>query len=907
MIRQHIEKGFVGILLVGIGNLGCAATPERKVSTLVRAPNKTAKVNSKDPSEIKVAPPQKAEPLESKLEVPAQPLSKFYPIANWAPGTNVRLFRIGKRPILLVGTYVYSLEQGKIHRESGMDRALTNRKGKPIFTTFEGTYPDRMFAAQRTQHNANNQQKSVFAIRKVSPQGATTWATFDSMVDAVYGFVPISNNEILVELGTEAYPEGKTHYQYVSRTKKRSTIKEAVENNEQGMWIRMRSGELVLVDSKRTKSGSQHGLMLTTWKTPTSTPTQRFTVHESSLFSGRYRLVEGADGSLFFDQASWYSGLGDAPSIEHLEGTIWKTLELDNSTEKLRKTRLDLAKRFQQGATSFLTTVEGRSMELGATSLAEDQQGGLWALAGEGSMLVYSQPSKNIVHLGKAIRTSVNKKAPKEQPPTKTEKNLPKSNAPSPAITTKTQSQKITWHTIVDLDEQSSTFPDEEMMIFPTEGRTFITIDKQILYIDGDALKSIPAMQKGVLDRPRAALEKKIQAFSQIGSLGGHFPNSVWLSTSDISNRVPDHNIYHWTETGWSLVAQTHNNGITQRFLPLTDPWVLMASNSRYSGGSESFLSLIHPTSGQPIPGGGLVGMNGQNLGFENYTLSPDRSLFAVSNGKVLGWDPQGKRLSIPTPTTEVHPTGMVASANNNLYLLAYFGKTLSSSQIPSAVKHLAHYDGTSWRSIPLPTSNVDKLLKGPDHSIWVSESNGGRTWEFTAPATWKPRKVPGSIAEVWQAQSGDVWALSDGGRQLWHSHPAPAGFQLSQALPEGLMERYGYGCPVFTIVLQDVPKSTAVDYPFTKQLKEVKTGLGKWGAQFLVMDATWGSKRYLLAQLSKNDVNYEPTVEQRVKDFVKKLRRKAPGKGTKLVCVEEPKRRMKVRTLNNPVVQKTP
>jgi hypothetical protein len=423
----------------------------------------------------------------------------------------------------------------------------------------------------------------------------------------------------------------------------------------------------------------------------------------------------------------------------------------------------------------------------------------------------------------------------------------PKPPAPSEPVAPPLRKRSAGLQIVLDLEKTPipTTYGESSVLLQPMRGRTFVTIGDVLFYVDGDALKSDPALQRGLSDLPRPGLEAV-----GLGAMGGHWPDAAWLEVSFRGARSFEASFRRWTGSSWDPGRVA--DGIVTQILPLADGWAVAVTRSAWSGSGSPlpWLSMVHPRHALPMRYLGRA---------DSVATLPDGTLFAASKGRVDRWGPDGKRAPMPVPVPandEETPTScsIVALSPKAVFVLETFDEQRAGAtgwkptkDRPEPAPELRRFDGERWFVERPPTPLPSRIFAGPRGTLWVAHAE--ELYERASDGAWTQLEVPARIDGVWIASDDDVWATS-GANRLLHTRPLPGGLDLAQIVPPSAPTLWSPPCTSLTALLDELPRTSPSDVDLRPQVDRIARELGNPARGFAFYDVTVAGRRHIAARM---------------------------------------------------------
>ncbi len=235
----------------------------------------------------------------------------------------------------------------------------------------------------------------------------------------------------------------------------------------------------------------------------------------------------------------------------------------------------------------------------------------------------------------------------------------------------------------------------------PMAGRTFVTIQDVLFYIDGDTLRSDPALQRGLSEEP-----SHVYLAVSLGAMGGHWPDAAWAQVAFRGERFFSSTFLRWGGDQW-VAAHTDGTGVATAVVPLAKAWslVILRSPWSYISTPGSPVALLHPRLGVPVR---------QLEPADSAATLPDGSLYTAVDGHVRLWGPDGSPRPLPSPsygTTNRTPvtSELVALSPSAVYLLNVLNEDSGQNHEP------ARDDRPEAAASPAPALRRPALVRRAD------------------------------------------------------------------------------------------------------------------------------------------------------------------------------------------------
>jgi hypothetical protein len=400
-------------------------------------------------------------------------------------------------------------------------------------------------------------------------------------------------------------------------------------------------------------------------------------------------------------------------------------------------------------------------------------------------------------------------------------------------------------------------FGDPSLSLVPMRGRTFVAIQDVLFYVEGDSLKTDPALQRGLSDLPRPRYMSL-----QLGAMGGHWPDAAWVQVNHFGERVYEAHFLRWNGSEWAD-ARASQDGLAVAIVPLAGAWSMVVSTSPFGWVREHdptrSLSLLHPRWPPGVAAQGRV---------DAAAALADGTVFTARGGHVERWSAEGTRAPFASPAPQGTAEAPVASqivafSPSSVFLLDVPNTERREGAPKPADARLLRFDGARWHDEPLPTPFPTKIFAGPQGALWLTHD--GELFERASDGTWTALDVPAPLEEVWAAPEGDVWAT--GGVKLMHTRPLPAGVDLAAIVPPGEPTQYSDACDTLTALLDELPRTAPKAHDFRAQIDALAPTIGKLAGQLAFYEVTVAGKRMLAAhrQAAVDDEAVDWTLTRKV------------------------------------------
>lgn len=813
------------------------------------------------------APVARARPAKPANVAPAAPIVEpteppppLFRFGTFPEDEHVQLFALRGTPLLRVGARIFSLRAHEAKREPGLEKVLFDAAGKPWWHVLAGAFPGDLYA-DRVVAGATERDWPGAEVVRVTEGGLRPFGRLERASGVVHRMTVVPDGRVLVtaQQGDDfpsdvvpGLPEDGTFLRPCTFY---------------GEPARFADGTVAVACGDR-RGGPDR---LLTFR-PDAAPT--------------LEEMPGIDGSSYSDLFVSPGGALHASS-RHQGGIYarrpsgWVALER-GAPGTLAATRDLHLERARPGAHAAVElTLHGRHLEVPASGFAHDPEGGVWALAESGLGLFHDRAPQRLVELAPS--------RPGAAPIT--------TDLPVPALAARTDPGAP----LVEVLDATRHLGDDggALRIHPLVGRTFVTIDDQILYVDGDALKSDPSLQRGLGDRSSGSWGREV-----FGAIGGRFPESAWLPVTQLGERGNGVSILHWTGSGWTDTLPAGEQGKADRVHPLANGWSILQSlqgGFAYRYGPGLYLSLLHDDVANKVVGAGLKGLADHGVPRAVATL-PDGTLFVAFADAVAAWSADGTPRPVAPLPPGTTPYGLAARSADAIHVMlhptrapapegASWSEELEAAraegEAPAQQQRLFRYDGRAWmpETLPAHTARMQQLLLGPHGSLWVTLAESPEVLVRSSSGAWSTMRAPAHLDTIWAGPAGDVWATS--GARLFHTRPLPRGFDLATVLPPRGIEQWGGYCGTVAVLVHDVPRTAPRDVSFDATIEVLRPSLGADAGKATYYEITTGGRRALLVQIvpgPESDDLDRAVVSANA--LLKLAEAKIPGAKPRLVCL---------------------
>jgi len=750
-------------------------------------------------------------------------------------------------PLLRVGNQLHLLRGHALTRLPDLERRLFDGTDKTWWTTLAGSAAGDLFADRTLPGPTPNDPPRVDIVR-VTDKGPVSLGPVQTKYPTVERITPLPDGRVLVRASTyEGGVDGEPIHTTEIVPAPTDPTEDLAHEEYYGMACRRRDGSVSIIG----RQGYDKPAVLVTWRGGDRSPTRK---PAPGLPDGSVDLFETDDGALGAASRSGQSFLLSGASFVRVPQGAAGT-----AAEALR-VRIERAR--PGGLVPVRLVVDGRNLQVVAGDVARDEEGGSWTLAETGLGLFHDLAPARVDTLG-----------PPEPADAPITSPLPPEAAASPGK----PDDKLA--PVLDLSRYLA--EDAVLALRPVIGRTFVVVDDQILYVDGDTLKSDPALQRGLGDRTRYSEHMG----ESIGALGGRFPEAAWLQITYRGERTQFVKRQRWEGTEWSDADLIEGGGFADAILPLAGPWALV-DQGFYPGmpRTERFLTLLDGNLRAELTQTGLVGIDPRNFSVRAVTALPDGTLFAGLADQVMAWKPDGTVLPLAPLPPGRSPFLIAALSADQIFVLTEPLVDAKPPQAPPSEDRLFHYDGRSWVHEKPPTGAkaIEKMYVGPRGSLWVTLAESAEVLVRAQDGTWSSFEAPGHLDAIWASPAGDVWAVA--GPKLLHTKPLPKGFDLAKVLPPRVIEQYGRACLSVTVLVHEVPKTAPTKIKFDDTIRLLAPSLGDLAPRAAYYELTSAGKRFLAMHLPSETPTDE--AERAGTALVSLATAKLPGAKPRFVCL---------------------
>jgi hypothetical protein len=450
-----------------------------------------------------------------------------------------------------------------------------------------------------------------------------------------------------------------------------------------------------------------------------------------------------------------------------------------------------------------------------------------------------------------------------------------------------------------------------EAQLFGVGERGFVASLGGIAFsLIGDDVIHDPLLQRGFNDG----------AMFQIDGITGRWPDGAWLATVHPAGRTGYSKLWQWDGKRWAYKQSTDESFVIHsirpwiggRQLAVEQAGMMFDARFRIVSGDKKIAVPTFTKLPKPL---GFCATELQVRAFETF---PSGEILAVgqrcdADGVVgLGverWAPGATKGVLETlPQTNVSndgrtyctPNGMVARSPTDVWVSAQ--KELSSAEDRKRETYLAHFDGTTWKTIEtnLPSA-IASLTLGGDGALFATTENR-ELFTGKSPSTFVPVPFPAVLAtsatrleveSFWSRAPGDLWAIvatTQGSgnhnrktlrRHLVHTRPASGPLPTAEQFEQKERAYRVPGPPVDWcetpfVLLYTLGKNTPADYDYPSTRSALK-GHREFlvpGVEFVEFERT--GQRFFGARMP------DFSLGKRLAALVKE---KVPGSTPELVC----------------------
>jgi len=311
--------------------------------------------------------------------------------------------------------------------------------------------------------------------------------------------------------------------------------------------------------------------------------------------------------------------------------------------------------------------------------------------------------------------------------------------------------------------------------------KTFLTCGQELMLIEGGEIVVDASYQRGI--------EREEPAFLwQIAGIAGSWPGAAWLATNRSTESAARGYVYRWSGRGWEQVKAAKPDEPLTALLPWTDQHAL-ALVEPAGGFGARFIPLGKPSFEAPrfnapklshehcrsrirsevataVAPGEVMVAGGQVCDVVSASGQKDTVHFGLGVERFTAGEPQG-RLMLLDDLPELPPgavwevTALVPVAPGEVLLAAR-----SVVDATHTRSYLARWDGTTFRSIPLPIAGgIRRLWVESAETLWATDLEGqlwrghAESWQRIAWLPPEPRDT--EITRVWVPSPTDVWVLT--------------------------------------------------------------------------------------------------------------------------------------------------
>jgi hypothetical protein len=739
---------------------------------------------------------------------PPPPLHRF---GSFPEEEEVQLFALRGTPLLRVGSRIHALGSDQAKREPGLEKVLLDDAGKPWWRVLAGAYPgdlvaDRVVVAPGS---AGPGEPRVEVVR-VTEAGPRIVGALRRPAGPVQHLTPLPDGRVLV---TSQAGDGVESEIVPAAAADERILASCVFPGEA---VRSGDGSVTLACADRRGGPSS----LVTFR-PGAAPTVEPMV---GLDNAYLSLFTAPDGVLHASDL----GRGD---LHARVARGWVKVERGAPGSAAEARLLQLQHRRPGGRVPVDLVHRGRRLQVDATGLARDAGGGWWALAESGLGLFHDRAPPSVVEL-----------APPRQATGARPADLP------PAARASASDPDAPLVEVLDASRHLAE-GGGGLRIHPLVGRTFVSVDERLLYVDGDTLRSDPLLQRGLEDRAPPGWGREV-----LGAMGGRFPESAWLPITDLGERGNSVKILRWSASGWTQALSDSGGMKADRVHPLAGGWSILQSlqgGFAYSYGPGLHLSLLHDDVPRMVAGAGLAGLGDGSEPRAVVTLADGTLLVALADA-VAAWSPGGEPLPMAPLPAGAAPYGLVARSISEVHVLVHPTKVPLDASGPAhhdamaeeaapdpAAQRILRYDGATWSTEVLParTARLRGLRLGPRGSLWVMLEKSPELLVRSSSGAWTTRRAPAPVDDLWAGPEGDVWAVS--GSRLLHTRPLPRGFDLGAILPPPGIEEWGPSCASVAVLVHDVPRTAPASLSHAATIGLLAPSLGELADRAAYLEIT--------------------------------------------------------------------